>query len=507
VSKENVYNLNIDIASAIEELLDRRESVCLPGFGTLILEHLSAKLDTEQSTISPPAIKLSYYDTYTSIDPLVNYISTKYKLSQKEAKKAVSVFSERFINVLLNYEEVSIKNIARFIKKDGKIIIEPLETYISKYYRDFAKIKLKELNNDYKVIPTAVISQLESDNEANDHSDAATATEDHDQIEEGVELDSAVDLQNLLPEPTEVEHEELDTAKLLVDNLKEEASEEVDIENGLEQDVETLIPEKKDDKDADEPSSSNYEDKEKTTDVIIINDTSEKKIITPIPSAQDNTVVTNSIIKKSKEELDIKNKLEEVRGQGSEIIGKVKSEVAQAKNETTEPNQAVAETISEYFEFEETPVYIDGNNFSWLKWLGILFMSGLIFFGVWKGCMTTEKPKQSAQTLHKEMSEETLARESNDSNKDNKTVIKNTLVTTDDCIIITGVYTSETNIESMKASLVDLGYDIYTESYGPYTRVGISFTCGDTDLKEEMYKVRSKTNATAWYLQPRVQVD
>lgn len=76
------------------------------------------------------------------------------------------------------------------------------------------------------------------------------------------------------------------------------------------------------------------------------------------------------------------------------------------------------------------------------------------------------------------------------------------------CKIITGVFSRTTNVLNMRDKVRDAGYQVYSESYGEYTRVGLEFNCNDdTDLEAFLQEVRRVIAPKAWYLDPSLYVD
>jgi len=75
------------------------------------------------------------------------------------------------------------------------------------------------------------------------------------------------------------------------------------------------------------------------------------------------------------------------------------------------------------------------------------------------------------------------------------------------CKIITGVFSRMINVIAMKEKLRDAGYNVYTEAFGEYTRVGLEFDCNEeTDLEAYIQEVRRDIAARAWYLDPSLYV-
>lgn len=74
------------------------------------------------------------------------------------------------------------------------------------------------------------------------------------------------------------------------------------------------------------------------------------------------------------------------------------------------------------------------------------------------------------------------------------------------CIIVTGVFSTEPNINKMKDLITKAGYTSYSEKNGVYTRVGLEFDCTDVNLEEYIQQVRKSISPRAWYLNPELYV-
>ncbi len=76
------------------------------------------------------------------------------------------------------------------------------------------------------------------------------------------------------------------------------------------------------------------------------------------------------------------------------------------------------------------------------------------------------------------------------------------------CKIITGVFLRNVNVVNMRDKVRGAGYEVYSESYGEYTRVGLEFNCDEeTDLEAYLQEVRSVIASRAWYLDPTLYVE
>lgn len=75
-----------------------------------------------------------------------------------------------------------------------------------------------------------------------------------------------------------------------------------------------------------------------------------------------------------------------------------------------------------------------------------------------------------------------------------------------ECIIITGSYHDQQNMDEMASKIRKMGYEVYTEKYGYYTRVGFEFPCEDVNLKLFIEKIRANISKESWYLVPDLSI-
>ena len=75
------------------------------------------------------------------------------------------------------------------------------------------------------------------------------------------------------------------------------------------------------------------------------------------------------------------------------------------------------------------------------------------------------------------------------------------------CIVIIGSYQSSKNVRSATAKIESKGYDLYKETHGAYTRVGVSKNCEDINISYSNFakKISREFGVNAWFLSPEVR--
>ena len=126
--------MQIDVARAIEEVLNQRKAVNIQGLGSLILEDTPAAISEDNKQIAPPSTQLRFYETETKNAPLRKHLMFKYNLTKDGAQKVIKKFSQSTVNTILNYKEVNIKGVTRIKKKGIGYELKPKKSFINKYY-------------------------------------------------------------------------------------------------------------------------------------------------------------------------------------------------------------------------------------------------------------------------------------------------------------------------------------------------------------------------------------
>tara|TARA_R110002049_G_scaffold130157_11_gene288371 strand:+ start:743 stop:1690 length:948 start_codon:yes stop_codon:yes gene_type:complete len=111
----------------IEELLYRYNCVILPGFGAFLTQKISAELQENSNTFSPPSKVVSFNQQLQSNDGLlVNYMATAEKYSYEEALATVTTEIQYWNRMLTLGQRIKFANIGElFLNAEQKIQFIP----------------------------------------------------------------------------------------------------------------------------------------------------------------------------------------------------------------------------------------------------------------------------------------------------------------------------------------------------------------------------------------------
>lgn len=479
--------VEINVSSAIEEILDRRETVTLVGIGSLALENFSAKVAEDGKTISPPKAKLKYYDVQTSNKPLRKYLCKKYDISKKDSEKAIKKFSQSILNGMANFGEVNIEGIARIKRKGRKIKVSALDSYKSKYYAGLPEVPISKVSSKTTTTTEIVKAETADAKKVSDKAAPDTATKKSSQPV-------------YTPPRPETKKPDSKPAPLLPKSSPPSAPVKTSTANKVsapaKPPAKPLVPAK--------PVVNKPIEKPITKPVAAIGSTATaglasgikpQKVIKPMQANKPTA-------KASDKPISLNEKL------GINSTKKTPPLATNTKRQTT-----TASTHSAYV----PPVPPKKEKFGCLgPFVGFLGLSLLIFL-LWKGfhCITNSGDK-TAGTM-KAKTEEALTKGKDAIASDDDTITAEEAdkgeggdaseESPEECIIITGSFSSYQNVSKMEQLLESKGYDVYIQEYGPYTRVGFTFDCAEKDLPSYLYDIRDRINSKAWYLEPDLHVD
>lgn len=105
----------MQITTYINDLLYRYECVIIPGFGALLTQYQSAKIDSENQTFYPPSKTLSFNRQLQTNDGLLaNYIASVEKCSYETSLQKLRNYTGKLLLQLSEREVVSLSNIGDF---------------------------------------------------------------------------------------------------------------------------------------------------------------------------------------------------------------------------------------------------------------------------------------------------------------------------------------------------------------------------------------------------------
>ncbi len=513
--------MEIDIASAIEEMLDRRETVCIEGIGSLTLENLSAKFSKDGKTMSPPSAHLTYYDTQTKNKPLRKYLAKKYGLSKEDAQSAIAMFSQSVLTALDKKKEVNIEGILKFEKKGGKVKMTPLKGYLEKYYKGLPIVPAKKLKKKNKseekktkqtkqVLPKFKVKAAQPNPKFAEPKFAEPKVKKETVLKTYPASTKAPSLAKTQApkkeaDPTPAKKTIEKISKSIIPKKKSSIADPVIIPSTK------IAPSAKAPVKAEPKQTTVGKATMATSAALAAASTKTKSAISDVKAASP----TPSKETNAPKEMSLNEKLRQSQGTKTppkSTVATTTTNTSKAtsitKNETTKPF-----TLSSDTGYTSVPPKKEGLGClgPFMGLLGIL----LLCFLLWKGCNCLVDKGGAAKNSATEMLSSDQASddsspiesqggsESSDSSSDTQQIAAEV----EECIIITGVFSDYRNVKRMEEKLASYGHNVYTEEYGPHTRVGFRYDCSDEDLPEYLHKIRAQISRKAWYLVPELYVE
>lgn len=424
--------MQINVVNIIIDSLLANGKCSIDGLGTFILNKDLPQVDSQNQRIDAPKTSVSFEDSIHDDFKLDNELLKVYPFSEDKSKKVVSLFANKVVNGLINFDHIELRNLGvlRNNKKNNGLAFT-----ISPTLNDV--IKASQPDVDLKPFLDA---KAEAEKQATQ--EAARLKKAEDEKKARIEKEKAAQLKK------ELEKKE-------ADRLKKAEAEKL-----------------------------------------------KAKQATSIPPAKPKSPITNPVVK------------ETVVPASSKVL---ESPVAaQSSVESIKSNAAPP--------IKENEVYIhkdDEGFFSkYLPWILLL----LLLIGVGWGF----KKIVSMISIQTDNSE--VAIENDGSNTQSTTdqviqpddgegegstattpsdpeeEVKEKPVQPSECIIITGSYLDQQNMDEMASKIRKMGYEVYTEKYGYYTRVGFKFPCQDVNLKLFIEEIRAKISKESWYLIPDLSI-
>ncbi len=410
--------MQINVVNIIIDSLLAKGSCSIESLGTFSLEKQSAAFAKGKTELEPPTSNIAFSENTSGSYPLYKALLEVYPFSENKSKKVVSIFANKVINGLLNFDQVSLTNLGTLTKEGDKINFAPSS-------------QIDRILN--KTLPAISLTPF------------LDAKKTLQQEEEAKKLKAATAISN----PTTVVKE-----KEPVPVSKAEKTPQVVIPS---------VPKK--------------------TEAV-----SKASVASSEPTSATPQTTKTSLVKEEK---------------------------------------SPPPTVS-YPSYEEEKEGFLSRFLPWILLLGLLlalFWGGRQFLNLAK--QQAEKKaliaEDDGQVDETTLTIDSTSTENSVSSMESEEVVNKEdeeaglpatdkegvkIVRPQECIIIAGSFMMNENIDEMANKIRSLGYEVYTEKYGYYIRVGFAFPCDDDDLNLKLFieEIRAKLSKSAWYLVPDITI-
>lgn len=136
--------MKIDIPYYIRQVLREQRKVYVPEIGTFTLIQSPARLSDTKLKIDPPQLNIRYDDDQSNDSSLKNYIKDTGRFSNSKIEKAISDFTQRTFNKLINVNKSEILGLGTLIKVENEEKVSFLPT-LDLFTREFKDLKTIDL--------------------------------------------------------------------------------------------------------------------------------------------------------------------------------------------------------------------------------------------------------------------------------------------------------------------------------------------------------------------------
>jgi len=493
--------VKINFSKAIDAVLDQRNSVHLPGIGTIRLENRPSKISADESAISPPSVILTHYNATTKNKALRKYLERKYDLSKVKADEAINSFSKVLIKTMKKHGKVEIEKLMTIKPNGKKYLVKAKKSYLKRYYEGLPVVELKKIKKkDRKKVGLEAKSGLDSKKQ-------------NKKQKPGTDLKTAAAIAATTSKANKMD-EKKKQAKNLLSSSKEDSGKSKLVTKPVDSPPKKVTP-------PSNPTSSSQSPKPNVTYVKpnFSFPATKAKTPSPTPAVKKPTVTEKALPMSLNEKLKLQQSTSKPAGATTST-----TRTTSYSSTTSSAKPLAIKDPKPVGKVDYTPVPPSDEGFGCvgpaLALFALLVILSLIYFGcnkvrnMSKGQTKIPATEKIASSESNSSTTTTIEEDTNNINDDAQSneILEDEEYATStnnpsECIIITGVYSNYTNVSRMEELLARNGYEVYISEYGPYTRVGFTYDCSNVDLADYLNNIRRQIEPKAWYLEPELYVE
>lgn len=135
-------------------LTDRR--VCVPGIGTISLNHRSARISENRMSIDPPTLEVDLEDNTQSNQRLAVFISRREQISVQEVREKIEAYVADLHDNLARSGSIVLPGIGNILRRGNRHVLEADINDITSAYTQLPALDLDAVKTQSSVIPEPI---------------------------------------------------------------------------------------------------------------------------------------------------------------------------------------------------------------------------------------------------------------------------------------------------------------------------------------------------------------
>lgn len=436
--------MQINVVNIIIDSLLANGKCSIDGLGTFILNKQQPIIDQDEQLITVPKSNITFEDQVHEEIRLEDELLKVYPFSRDKAQKVVSLFANKVVNALINFDQVELSNLGQLKNDKEKSGLQFTSSATLQQIIDASQPDV-----DLKPFLAAKATAAQQDQQEAQAAKASLAKQEHEDAVQRAK------------------------ARMEADRIKSTKAQST--QSSLKSP--TMEP--------------------------VTQSTQPVRSHTPPPQTPAQPIVKETVVPKTK-------------------VQDTHPVAPQTHKEQPSPDKKITAAKSEMI----PPTYEDDEGFfsKYLPWILLALLLAALTWGMKKiiSAASTESEKTEV-TVDDDRSDTDQMSQQIDSDNTNtedthtdqgqatstqqkSESAKRKVIQPSECIIITGSYLDQQNMDEMSSKIRMMGYEVYTEKYGYYTRVGFKFPCDDVNLKLFIQEIRANISKESWYLIPDLSI-
>ena len=117
--------MELNIVNCIIDALQNKGKCGIEGLGSFVLSYENAHFEKAKTVLVPPTKTIQFTEKVDTSYLLQDALRDQFPLNEAKATKAVTLFANKVINGLLNFDKVMLTNLGSLERLEDRIVFTP----------------------------------------------------------------------------------------------------------------------------------------------------------------------------------------------------------------------------------------------------------------------------------------------------------------------------------------------------------------------------------------------